>query len=217
MKTTEQHRNVVVRYVFLTIGAISFALGTAGIVLPLLPTVPFYMLTLFCLARGSERLHKMFLASSLYQKTVAAYERDKALTLRTKLSILISVSAIMTIGAYFSQELLPVYQRLYDTLGSTSVPAVGQGGVLPFAVQQLVEGGGEGKGVLPDELVGSDTPGFGVLGIGVERDAGHIEEGGFFGYVAGVGHDTFGLVDEEAEVQVALRRQDVQAGHVKPQ
>ena len=100
MKTTEQHRNVVVRYVFLTIGAISFALGTAGIVLPLLPTVPFYMLTLFCLARGSERLHKMFLASSLYQKTVAAYERDKALTLLTKLSILISVSAIMTIGAY---------------------------------------------------------------------------------------------------------------------
>ena len=105
MKTTEQHRNVVVRYVFLTIGAISFALGTAGIVLPLLPTVPFYMLTLFCLARGSERLHKMFLASSLYQKTVGAYERDKALTLRTKLSILLSVSTIMAIGAYFSQDM----------------------------------------------------------------------------------------------------------------
>ena len=105
MKTTEQHRNVVVRYVFLTIGAISFALGTAGIVLPLLPTVPFYMLTLFCLARGSERLHKMFLASSLYQKTVGAYERDKALTLRTKLSILASVTTIMAIGAYFSQNM----------------------------------------------------------------------------------------------------------------
>ena len=105
MKTTEQHRNVVVRYVFLTIGAISFALGTAGSVLPLLPTVPFYMLTLFCLARGSERLHKMFLASSLYQKTVAAYERDKALTLWTKLSILASVTTIMAIGAYFSQNM----------------------------------------------------------------------------------------------------------------
>lgn len=105
MKTTEQHSNVVVRYVFLAIGAISFALGTAGIVLPLLPTVPFYMLTLFCLARGSERFHKMFLESSLYQKTVGAYERDKALTLRTKLSILLSVSTIMAIGAYFSQNM----------------------------------------------------------------------------------------------------------------
>ena len=105
MKTTEQHSNVVVRYVFLTIGAISFALGPAGIVLPLLPTVPLYMLTLFCLARGSERFHKMFLESSLYQKTVAAYERDKALTLRAKLSILVSVSAIMAVGAYFSQDM----------------------------------------------------------------------------------------------------------------
>ena len=105
MKTTEQHSNVVIRYIFLTIGAISFALGTAGIVLPLLPTVPFYMLTLFCLARGSERFHKMFLESSLYQKTVGAYERDKALTLRTKLSILTSVTAIMMIGAYFSRNI----------------------------------------------------------------------------------------------------------------
>ena len=105
MKTTEQHSNVVVRYIFLTIGAISFVLGTAGIVIPLLPTVPFYMLTLFCLARGSERFHKMFLESSLYQKTVGAYERDKALTLRTKLSILASVTTIMAIGAYFSQNM----------------------------------------------------------------------------------------------------------------
>ena len=106
MKTTEQHSNVVVRYIFLTIGAISFVLGTAGIVIPLLPTVPFYMLTLFCLARGSERFHNMFLESSLYQKTVGAYERDKALTLRTKLSILLSVSTIMAVGAYFSQDML---------------------------------------------------------------------------------------------------------------
>ena len=105
MKTTEQHSNVVVRYIFLTISAISFALGTAGIVLPILPTVPFYMLTLFCLARGSERFHRMFLESSLYQKTVGAYERDKALTLRAKLSILTSVTAIMMIGAYFSRNI----------------------------------------------------------------------------------------------------------------
>lgn len=105
MKTTEQHSNVVVRYIFLTIGTISFCLGTAGIVLPVLPTVPFYMLTLFCLARGSEHFHRMFLESSLYQKTVGAYERDKALTLRTKLSILTSVTAIMMIGAYFSRNI----------------------------------------------------------------------------------------------------------------
>ena len=46
----------------------------------------------------------MFLESSLYQKTVGAYERDKALTLRTKLSILGFLTIIMAIGAYFSQD-----------------------------------------------------------------------------------------------------------------
>ena len=104
MKTTQQYNNIIVRYVFLTIGAISFVLGTIGIVIPLFPTIPFYMLTVFCFARGSERFHKMFLASSLYQMTVGNYERDKALTLRTKLSILGFLTIIMAIGAYFSQE-----------------------------------------------------------------------------------------------------------------
>ena len=104
MKTTQQYNNIIVRYVFLTIGAISFVLGTIGIVIPLFPTIPFYMLTVFCFARGSERFHKMFLASSLYQMTVGNYKRDKALTLRTKLTILGFLSIIMAIGAYFSQD-----------------------------------------------------------------------------------------------------------------
>ena len=92
-------------YLWAALGIVCLSLGTLGIAVPILPTVPFYMLTLFCLARGSERFHKMFLESSLYQKTVGAYERDKALTLRTKLSILLSVSTIMAIGAYFSQNM----------------------------------------------------------------------------------------------------------------
>lgn len=104
MKTTQQHSNIIVRYVFLTIGAISLVLGTMAIVLPLFPTIPFFMLTVFCFARGSERFHKMFLASRLYQMTVGNYERDKALTLRTKLSILGFLTIIMAIGAYFSQD-----------------------------------------------------------------------------------------------------------------
>lgn len=104
MKTTQQYNNIIVRSVFLTIGAISFVLGTIGIVIPLFPTIPFYMLTVFCFARGSERFHKMFLASSLYQMTVGNYKRDKALTLRTKLTILCFLSIIMAIGAYFSQD-----------------------------------------------------------------------------------------------------------------
>ena len=60
MKTTEQHSNVVIRYIFLTIGAISFALVQQVSYYQYCQQFPFYMLTLFCLARGSERFHRMF-------------------------------------------------------------------------------------------------------------------------------------------------------------
>lgn len=113
--------------------------------------------------------------------------------------------------------LFSIYQCLYNAFGCTSVPTVRQSGVFPFAVQQFVEGGGKSEGVLSDKFVGSDAPSLGVFGISVECDAGYVEEGGLFGYVAGVGHYTFSLVDEEAEVQITLGREDMQVGHIKPQ
>ena len=53
-----------------------------------------------------------------------------------------------------------------------------------------------------------------MLGVWVERDARHIKESGFFGYVSGVGDDAFGIVDEVTEVQIALWREDVQVGSI---
>lgn len=123
-----------------------------------------------------------------------------------------SLIRVGNVGYCFLSEFFAIDQCLHDAFGGASVPAVGQGGVLPVAVQQLVEGGSQCKRVFAHQLVGADAPCFGVFGVRVQRDAGHVEEGGFFGDVARVGDDAFGLVDEEAEVQVALGRQDVQVG-----
>ena len=38
---------------FVALGCISLALGTIGIALPILPTVPFYLLTAFCFASAA--------------------------------------------------------------------------------------------------------------------------------------------------------------------
>ena len=45
------------RLVWIVLGFLCLGLGTIGIVLPILPTVPFYMATLFCFAKSSEKLH----------------------------------------------------------------------------------------------------------------------------------------------------------------
>ena len=44
--------------IFLIIGCLSLALGCVGIVLPILPTVPFFLLTVFCFANSSQKLHE---------------------------------------------------------------------------------------------------------------------------------------------------------------
>lgn len=41
----------LLRMIWIALGFVCLGLGTVGIVLPLLPTVPFYMATLFCFAK----------------------------------------------------------------------------------------------------------------------------------------------------------------------
>lgn len=60
---------------FVVLGCISLALGTIGIALPILPTVPFYLLTAFCFANSSQRLHDWFVHTTVYKKYIGSYFR----------------------------------------------------------------------------------------------------------------------------------------------
>ena len=85
---------------WLIIGFICFALGTIGVFLPVLPTVPFYLVTAFAFAKSSEHLHNWFINTKLYKKNLESFVERKAMTLKTKLSILISVTLVMGFGFF---------------------------------------------------------------------------------------------------------------------
>lgn len=92
------------RIVWLVIGCICLGLGTLGIMLPILPTVPLYMATVFCFAKSSKRLHDWFLGTNLYKKHLESFVSDKSMTLKSKLTIMITVTIVMAVGFIMMKE-----------------------------------------------------------------------------------------------------------------
>ena len=61
------------RIIWILTGMICLFAGTIGIVIPIFPTVPFYMATVVCFAKSSEKLHQWFLGTSVYQKHLDSF------------------------------------------------------------------------------------------------------------------------------------------------
>lgn len=90
----------VKRLIFLILGCICLALGCIGIVLPVLPTAPFFLATVFFFSQSSQKLHDWFLGTKLYKNNLESYVKGQGMTAGTKAKILTTVTALMAFGFY---------------------------------------------------------------------------------------------------------------------
>ena len=82
------------KILYIFIGCISLGLGIIGVILPILPTVPFVLLAAFCFVRSSERLDGWFKNTKLYREN----NIKNGMTRQAKIRIMCSVTILMSIG-----------------------------------------------------------------------------------------------------------------------
>lgn len=95
---------------WLIIGFIAMGLGMIGIILPILPTTPFLLLASFCLAKGSARFHSWFTKTGLYRKHLDSFVKNRSMTLKTKLFILLPASGMLLLAMI---AMTNVYGRVF--------------------------------------------------------------------------------------------------------
>ena len=86
------------RITFVLLGCVSLALAVIGVVLPILPTVPFLALAAFCFAKSSDQLNNWLINTKFYQNNLADFKAGKGMTVKTKVRILATVTLVMAVG-----------------------------------------------------------------------------------------------------------------------
>ena len=100
--TTETNtRQKIVRALFFVAGSVSLALGTIGIVLPLLPTTPLLLLALACYCRSSKRMTKWVLTNKYFGSYIRRYKEGKGIPIKTKIIALATLWITISYSAFF--------------------------------------------------------------------------------------------------------------------
>lgn len=86
------------QFLWATLGLICVALAAIGVILPLLPTVPFLLLAAFFFARSSSRLHNWLLSHPGFGPVIEDWNRSGAIRPRAKRLATLSVAAVIILS-----------------------------------------------------------------------------------------------------------------------
>lgn len=84
MNNQNLSNNRYMRYLFIFFGTFFLGVGIIGIVVPILPTTPFLLLTAACYARGSKRFYHWLLHNKWFGTYIKNYQEGKGVPIKFK-------------------------------------------------------------------------------------------------------------------------------------
>jgi len=86
------------RFLYAGLGLVFVTLAAVGVVLPLLPTVPFLLLAAFFFANSSERLHTWILEHRLFGPMIIDWNEHRAIRPGAKKAATLSIAAVFVLS-----------------------------------------------------------------------------------------------------------------------
>lgn len=120
------------KIIFIVFGSVCLALGAIGAVLPILPTVPFLLVSACCYAKSSSKLNNWFKSTKLYKNNLESYVEGKGMTKKCKIKIMVMVTILMAIGFAMMHAVVVgriilatvwVFHVIYFVFGIKTIPA----------------------------------------------------------------------------------------------
>lgn len=90
------------RYLWAGLGLLCVGLAMVGIILPLLPTVPFLLLAAFFFARSSTRLHTWLIGHRAFGPMILDWQQSGAIRPAAKKAATVSVVAVFGLSVLMS-------------------------------------------------------------------------------------------------------------------
>ena len=94
------------KVLFLIFGVISFILGAIGVVLPILPTTPFLLLSAFLFSKSSDKFHERLIKTKLYQKYINEMVIERKTTRKKRNQSLLTVTLIFLLAILITPVLI---------------------------------------------------------------------------------------------------------------
>lgn len=95
----------MIKLILRIVGTVSLVLGLLGIVLPVLPTTPFLLLTAYCYLRSAPNWHKRLLESKHLGPYIRNFQENKCIPVRVKVYAISMLWITITLSAVFAVSL----------------------------------------------------------------------------------------------------------------
>ncbi|AGF73987.1 hypothetical protein BAnh1_00940 [Bartonella australis AUST/NH1] len=105
----------LLRIFYFALGCVTIVLGVIGVVLPIMPTVPFLLLASWCFARSSPRFHYWLHHHRIFGPPIKQWEESRIIPL------FIKIFAIVSMASGFLSFLVIVHPALWFALLTAAV------------------------------------------------------------------------------------------------